>query len=74
VILDQVQMFDQQVAPARPVRQQRANFFESLCIDLAALWRARWTAAAAALSRRGTGGALFCNAHYSSISYAEKRV
>ena len=38
VVLDQVQMLDQQVAPARPVGQQRAHLVERLRVDLAALW------------------------------------
>ena len=39
-VLDQMQMLDQQIAPARPVAQQRAHFFERLRVDLAALRRA----------------------------------
>ena len=46
-VLDQVQMLDQQVAPARAIAEQRAHLVERLRIDLAALGRARRLAAAA---------------------------
>src|ERR1700682_6420238 len=36
-VLDEVQIFDQQVAPPRPVAQQKRNLFSRLWIDLAAL-------------------------------------
>ena len=38
-VLDEMQMLDQQVAPARPVAEQRAHFVERRRIDLAALRR-----------------------------------
>ena len=38
-VLDQMQMLDQQVAPPRPVAQQKRNLFSSLRVDLAALRR-----------------------------------
>ena len=47
MILDQMQMLDQQIAPARPVGEQRAHLLERRRIDLAALGRARRPAAAA---------------------------
>ena len=46
MVLDQMQMLDQEIAPARPVGEQRAHFIERLRIDLAALGRARRPAAA----------------------------
>ena len=46
VVLDQMQMLDQQIAPARPVDQQRLHFFKRLRIDLAAFGRPRRPAAA----------------------------
>ncbi len=36
-VLDQVQMLDQQVAPPRPVAEQKRNLFSGLRVDLAAL-------------------------------------
>ena len=48
-VLDQMQMFDQQIAPARPVGEQRAHLVERRRVDLAALGRARRPAAAAGL-------------------------
>ena len=39
-VLDQMQMLDQQIAPARLVAEQRADFVERLRIDLAAFRRA----------------------------------
>ena len=38
MVLDQMQMLDQQIAPARPVGQQRPHFVERRRVDLAALW------------------------------------
>ena len=49
VVLDQMQMLDQQIAPARPVGEQRAHLVERRRVDLAALGRARRPAAAAGL-------------------------
>ena len=46
LVLDQMQMLDQQVAPARAVGQQRRDLVERLRIDLAALGRAARLAAA----------------------------
>ena len=37
VVLDQVQMLDQEIAPPRPVAEQKRNLFSGLGIDLAAL-------------------------------------
>jgi hypothetical protein len=50
MILDQMQMFDQQIAAARSVDQQRLDISERGRIDLAALRRARRFAAAGAVS------------------------
>ena len=36
-VLDEMQMLDQQVAPPRPVAEQKRNLFSGLRIDLAAL-------------------------------------
>ena len=41
MVLDQMQMLDQQIAPARPVGEQRAHLVERRRIDLTALGRAR---------------------------------
>jgi hypothetical protein len=41
MVLDQVQVLDEQIAPARPVAKEREHFFERLGIDLTALRRAR---------------------------------
>ncbi len=50
MVLDQMQMLDQQVAPARAVGEQRAHFVERLRVDLAAFGRARRPAAAGAFA------------------------
>ena len=44
-VLDQVQVLDQEIAPARPVAQQRAHLLERRRVDLAALGRLRGAAA-----------------------------
>ena len=46
MVLDQMQMLDQQIAPARPVGEQRLHLVERLRIDLPALRRARRSAPA----------------------------
>ena len=46
VVLDQMQMLDQQIAPARPVDKQIAHLRQRLRIDLAPFRRARRPAAA----------------------------
>ena len=46
LILNQMKVLDQQIAPARPVGEQPAHLLERLRIDLAALGRARRAAAA----------------------------
>ena len=46
MVLDQMQMLNQQIAPARPVGEQRAHLVERRRIDLTALGRARWPAPA----------------------------
>ena len=38
-VLDQMQMFDQEIAPPRPVAEQELNFVRGRRIDLAALGR-----------------------------------
>ena len=51
-VLDQMQMLDQQIAPARRVAEQRAHLVERRRIDLAALGRAARPALAAAAAAR----------------------
>ena len=53
MVLDQMQMLDQQIAPARPVGEQRAHLVERRGVDLAALGRARRPAAPPALLSGG---------------------
>ena len=55
VVLDQMQVLDQQIAPARPVGQQRAHLRERRGVDLAALRRARRPAARRRLCRPAIG-------------------
>ena len=47
VVLDEMEVFDQQVATARPVEQQRADFLKGVEIDLASLGGPVWPATAA---------------------------
>ena len=47
-ILDQVQMLDQQIAPTLALAKERTYFLKRARLDLAALWRARAPASAAA--------------------------
>ncbi len=47
LILNEMQVFDQQVAPARPIGQKGTDLVERLRVDLATLGRARRTPAAA---------------------------
>jgi hypothetical protein len=54
MILDQEQVLDQEIAPARPVPQKRAHILESLQVDLPALGRPpRFAAAARNAAGRG---------------------
>src|SRR5688572_1849614 len=39
LVLDQVQVLDQKIAPARPVAKQKLDFMRGSRIDLAAFWR-----------------------------------
>ena len=55
MILDEMKMLDQQIAPARPVSEQPAHFVECLGVDLSTLGRARRTAAATRAIGPGTG-------------------
>ena len=50
MVLDQMQMLDQQIAPARPVGEQRLHVVQRGRIDLAAFRRARRLAAAGAFA------------------------
>jgi hypothetical protein len=47
LVLDEMEMLDQEIAPARPVAEQRLNFVKRLGIDLAALRGCRRAATAA---------------------------
>ena len=49
MVLDEMQVLDQQIAPARPVGEQCAHLVERRRVDLAALGRARRPAPAAGL-------------------------
>ena len=51
LVLDQVQVLDQQIAPARAVAEQRADLVERLRIDLPALGRAARAVARGRLGR-----------------------
>ena len=64
-VLDQMQMLDQQIAPARPVAEQRADLVERLRIDLTALRRA--ARAAARLGAVGPGGGGVLDVHGGSV-------
>ena len=73
-VLDQVQVLDQQVAPARPVAEQRAHLVERLRLDLAALRRARRLAAAAGwLVDDVTNSAAPCSPSGAEISPTRRR-
>ena len=48
-ILNLVQMFDQQIAPARRITEEGSNFFSRLWIDASSLERGTHAAALAAL-------------------------
>ena len=63
MVLDEVQVLDQQVAPARAVGEQRAHFIERGRIDLAALRRARRAAPAGTGNVRGCGRGLQSRTH-----------
>ncbi len=54
MILDEMQMFDQKIAAARPVGQQRLHVAQSGRIDLTALRRAPGLAAAGAFAFAAT--------------------
>ena len=43
LILDKMQMLYQQIAPTRPVGEQRAHFHYRLRVDLTSFRRTRWT-------------------------------
>src|SRR4051812_38877363 len=45
-VLDEVQVFDQQIAPARPVAQKCTNLTQRRRLDLPSLGRPAWPAAA----------------------------
>jgi hypothetical protein len=60
-----MQMLDQEIAPARPIGQERTYFYQRLRIDLAALWRAGRATPATLPGGRSFGGQLLCDAHFS---------
>jgi hypothetical protein len=63
-----VEVFDQQIATARPIGQKRADLFERLRVELSAFRRTGRTTAAAAAG----GGLMFNDAHRSSLLKARK--
>ncbi len=67
LILDEMKMLDQQIAPARPVGEQRPDFDQRLRIDLASLGRARRAASAGARAGGNRGGPMVCDAHLFSL-------
>src|SRR5690348_4141311 len=48
LVLDQMQMFDEKIAPPRPIPEQNFDFMRSSRVDLASLGRGFGTLAAAA--------------------------
>jgi hypothetical protein len=54
-ILNEMQMFDQEIAPALAVAKERPYLFARLRIDLTALWRTRRPAPAASPAARAIG-------------------
>src|SRR5262245_42390083 len=64
LILNEMKMLDQQIAPAWPIGQERANFHHRLRINLAAL-RCTRRATPAAAAGRSSRADLFRNAHLS---------
>ena len=64
MILNEVQMLDQEIAPAWPVDQQRLNLFQRLRIDLPAFGRPRRPASAGSAALAGSRSRrLFGKAH-----------
>jgi hypothetical protein len=70
LILDEMKMFNEQVAPTRTVGQQSPHFHECLWVDLSALWS---TPRSATPARRRLGRRLFRNAHLIPLN-REKRL
>ena len=54
MVLDEMKMFDQEIAAARPVGEQGLHVGERGRVDLAALWRAPGFAAARAFTLAAT--------------------
>ena len=66
LILNEVQMLNQEIAPARPIGQECTHFNQRLRVDLTALWRAgRATPATSPV----LGGQLLRDAHFSPPNY-----
>src|SRR4029077_1692447 len=63
LILNEVQMLDQEIAPARPFGQERTHFYQRLRIDLTALWRARRATPASPPGAWSFGGQLLSETH-----------
>jgi hypothetical protein len=71
MILDQMEMLDQQIAPARPVGEQRAHFYKCLRIDLPALWGARRAATATPRNSGIPLGLVGCDAHLKVLVFSD---
>ena len=74
VVLDEMQMLDQQVAPARPVVEQRAHLVERLKVDLAALRRAARAVLPLRTRRDRSAFARPCRAPLSSLDWNTTQV
>jgi hypothetical protein len=70
LVLDEMQMLDQEIAPARPVAEQRLNFVKRLGIDLAALGGCRGPTAATPSGWRMLAR---LNIHFSTFLDGRKR-
>src|SRR5262245_19150565 len=63
VILDQMKMLDQEIAPTGPVSEKRAHFHQCLRVDLTALWGSRRAATATPRINPTCLWPLSCDAH-----------
>ena len=67
-VLDEMQVLDQQIAPARPVAEQRTHLVERRRIDLAAFRRLRRAALASGSIARG--GRLYWRIHLKTLGFS----